>query len=89
MGKLSMSNDIFNDIIALLEKRGPIPGESDQEKRNYHYLDSGHLDSINVIQFILQVEERFGITLTPEDTKSDQFSVVDGLIKIVENKLKG
>ena len=83
-----MSNNIYSAIIALLERRGPIPGGSDQEKRNYCYLDAGHVDSINMIQFILQIEERFGISLTPEDTMSDQFRTVNGLIQIVEDKLK-
>ena len=83
-----MSNKICCDIIALLEKKGAVPKGSDQESWNYHYLDAGHVDSINVIQFILEIEEKFGITLTPEDTSSDEFGNIKGLVEIVARKLK-
>ena len=80
-------NNNFSKIVFLLEKRGPLPCENDQEKKKYRYLDEGHVDSINMIQFILEIEEQFGIELTPEDTASEKFRTVDGLIQIVENKL--
>jgi acyl carrier protein len=82
-----MLNDNFSKIVSLLEKRGPIPGGNAQERKKYCYLDAGHVDSINMIQFILEIEEQFGIELTPEDIASEKFRTVDGLIKIVENKL--
>ena len=83
-----MLNDICSIILDLLEKRGPIPGESYQEKREYCYLDAGHVDSINMIQFILEIEEQFGIELKPEDIASQKLRTVGGLIEIVEQKLK-
>mgnify|MGYP001159539365 FL=1 len=82
-----MSKKIYDAVIDLLEKRGPVPEGSEQERREYRYLDAGQLDSFNIIQFILEVEELFNITLTPEDTTSEQFRNVGGLIQIVEDKL--
>ncbi len=82
-----MINDICGAIIDLLEKRGPIILDSGLEKKDYCYLDEGHVDSIGLIQFILEVEEKFDITLTSQDTKSDQFRTVKGLCQIVEKKL--
>jgi|TARA_B100001971_G_scaffold212211_1_gene241713 acyl carrier protein len=83
-----MSKEVYDAIIGLLEKRGPVPEGSEKERREYHYLDAGHLDSFNTIQFILEVEELFNITLTPKDTTSDKFRTVNGLIQIVEEKHK-
>ena len=83
-----MANNIYSTIIDLLEKRGPIPGKDDQERLAYNYLDAGHVDSINMIQFTLEIEELFGVVLTPEDTISEQFRSVRGLVQIVEDKLR-
>jgi acyl carrier protein len=59
---------------------------SDDELLNYRYLDN-HLDSFGIIQFIMAVEEEFGITLTPEDTESEEFRTVGGVIEIIKRKL--
>mgnify|MGYP001447906363 CR=1 FL=1 len=82
-----MSKEIYDAVVDLLEKRGPMPEGSEQERREYSYIDAGHLDSFNTIQFILEIEERFNITLTPEDTTSDKFRTVNGLIQTVKDKL--
>ena len=82
-----MINGICGTIIDLLEKRGPIILESGLEKKDYCYLDEGHVDSIGLIQFILEVEEIFDISFTSHDTNSVQFRNVLGLSQIVENKV--
>lgn len=73
----------------MLEKKGLVPGDSEQEKLNYRYLDAGHVDSFSLIQFILELEDKFDISLSPEDTQSDKFRSIGGLIQIVEDKLQG
>ncbi len=59
---------------------------NDEELLNYRYLDN-HLDSFGIIQFIMAVEEEFGITLTPEDTESEEFRTIGGVIEIIKRKL--
>ena len=81
-----MTNEIYDVIVSLLEKRGPLQGNSDQEIRDYRYLDAGHVDSLNIMQFILEIEECFGILLSAEDTQSDEFRTVGGIIALVERK---
>ncbi len=77
---------IYEVIVSLLEKRGPLQGNSDQEIRDYRYLDAGHVDSLNIMQFILEIEESFDISLSAEDTQSDEFRTVGGIITLVERK---
>jgi acyl carrier protein len=38
------------------------------------------------MQFILEIEECFGILLSAEDTQSDEFRTVGGIIALVERK---
>mgnify|MGYP000618463551 CR=1 len=77
---------IYEVIVSLLEKRGPLQSNSEQEIRNYRYLDAGHVDSLNIMQFILEIEESFDISLSAEDTQSDEFRTVGGVITLVERK---
>ena len=81
-----MTREIYDEIVSLLEKRGPVQGNSDQEICNYRYLDAGHVDSLNIMQFILEIEESFDISLSAEDTQSDEFRTVGGIIALVERK---
>ena len=81
-----MTREIYDEIVSLLEKRGPVQGNSDQEICNYRYLDAGHVDSLKIMQFILEIEESFDISLSAEDTQSDEFRTVGGVITLVERK---
>ena len=64
------------------------PLEMDEQSfLSYHYLES-HLDSFEIIQFIMAVEEEFGIQLNPEDTESEEFRTIEGLVNIIELKLE-
>lgn len=76
-------------LIAMLEKKGPVPGANDAERLDYRYLDAGHIDSLGLIRFIMDIEDEFGVTLGPEDTESDEFRTVGGLAGIVAAKLDG
>ena len=58
---------------------------SDEELLNYRYLDN-HLDSFGIMQFIIAVEEEFGITLDPQDTESEEFRTIGGVIEIIKRK---
>lgn len=58
----------------------------DNEFLKYRYLDN-HLDSFGIIQFIMTIEDEFGIKLLPEDTESEEFRTIEGVIKIIESKL--
>lgn len=79
-------SEIENAIIALLERNGEIPGDKLDNKLSYRYLDAGHIDSFSLISFIMEIEETFGITLSPEDTQSDEFRYISGLAALIGQK---
>ena len=60
---------------------------SEEEFLKYRYLDN-HLDSFGIIQFIMAIENEFNITLEAEDTESEEFRTIEGLINIISKKLK-
>ena len=84
MDKMEIAKFIYNYLndISLLG----MPPDSD-EFLEYRYLDD-HLDSFGIIQFIMAVENEFGITLNPEDTEGEEFRTINGLIGIISSKTK-
>lgn len=64
-----------------------MPGDTIESKMAYRYLDAGHIDSLSIINFIVDLEEEFGVSLAPEDTQSDEFRTIGGLATLIESKL--
>ena len=79
---------ITQEIITILERHGEISTPTEHEKNKYRYLDEGHIDSISIINFIIEIEEKFQILLLPEDTQSDEFRYIEGLSTLIENKIR-
>ena len=53
MPKIS-KKQIVNFIIKLLEEDSPLP-VSKKEISNFRYLDSGQIDSLNIMKFIFKI----------------------------------
>ena len=82
-----MTKEIFNFIISLLEKHGPIPVESDDKRMAYRFLEVAHIDSFGLNEFVMEIEDQFNVTLSPEDTQSEEFRSVGGLVELIENRI--
>jgi acyl carrier protein len=82
-----MNENIFNFIISLLEKHGFVPGNDEEEKRNYRFLETGHIDSFKLNEFIMEIEDQFDIVLSPDDTESEEFRSIGGLIEIIKKRI--
>jgi D-alanine--poly(phosphoribitol) ligase subunit 2 len=82
-----MIKEIFNFIISLLERHGPVPGESDNERMAYRYLDVAHIDSFGLNEFVMEIEDHFNVALSPKDTQSEEFRSVGGLVELIENRI--
>lgn len=53
----------------------------------FRYIEAGVVDSMGLIEFIIELEETFDIEMEPGDTESDEFRTVGGLTRIVRSKL--
>ena len=82
-----MNENIFNFIVLLLEKHGPVPGEDERGKLTYRFLETGHIDSFKLNEFIMEIEDQFNIALIPEDMQSEEFRSIGGLIEIIKNRI--
>ena len=80
---------ILDYLKSLLEEKKPKEKKNKNKKKikNYRYLDDGQIDSLEIFSFIQKIEKKFKLTLSPEDTNSDEFRYIEGLVKIIESKI--
>ena len=77
---------IQKKILKIVEKSKKIPEKKFEKKLDYWFIDKGMVDSINLIRFILEIENKFKIKLTSKDTQSDNFRTINGITKIINKK---
>jgi len=81
-----MNNTITSYIVSLLERKQAIPKNVDIN--DYRFMESGHIDSLGVMKFILQLEDKFEIEMRDEDMVSEAFRTVGGLSELINKKIK-
>jgi len=79
--------NITDYIVRLLNKKGPLPADVDIDQ--YRFIDSGHIDSLSLLNFVMDLEEHFQIELTDQDLESPEFRTVSGLAAMIQRKLPG
>ncbi|MES2025034.1 MAG: acyl carrier protein [Pseudomonadota bacterium] len=79
-----MQNDIRLYVLTLLQKKSRLPKDFDDTN---DFISAGIIDSIAIIKFILEIEEKFDIEITEADIESAGFRSVNGLVAIIGKKL--
>ncbi len=80
-----MKKEIETFIIGLIEKKYSLPDACDLE--TFDYLESGHVDSIRLMSFVLEIEEKYDVEIDDGDFERDQFKTIGGLAALVVEKL--
>lgn len=70
-------------IIEQLEVYGPI---ETNDLDSFNFIDSGHIDSLGIMKFMIALEAEFDIKFTDEELLSEDFRTVFGLTKIINQK---
>lgn len=73
-----------NDIIKILSKFGRI---NNKVTNNYNFIESGFIDSLNLLRFITNIEKKYKVTLDSEFTNSNKFGQIGHLVNKI-NQLK-
>jgi acyl carrier protein len=77
------SDEIKKVIVSELEKYGPIESEKIDE---YNFFAKGHLDSLNIMIFILTLESEFSVNFDEGELSGDGFETIGNLAKLIEVK---
>lgn len=78
--------DILAFIFVLLEKTAPIPGNTNEQKANYRFLDAGHVSSFEVMQFVMEIELAYQLEFSPAELESDEMRTPGGIAKLIVAK---
>ncbi len=81
-----MNDTVRKFILDLLSRKAALPAGVDLE--SFLFLDSGQIDSLGLIKFIIEIEVRFGIEFSPEETQSTEFRTVGGLVRMIARKIE-
>ncbi len=78
--------DIREFIISLIEKKAKLPKNGNLEALNY--VESGYVDSMGLIKFIVDIERKFDISIFDNDIEDIKFQTIGGLMNIIYHKVK-
>tara|TARA_B100001094_G_C17816669_1_gene616445 strand:- start:379 stop:645 length:267 start_codon:yes stop_codon:yes gene_type:complete len=78
---------ITNYIISKLNKIKKIEKKYLKDIDNFNFISSGHIDSIEILKFNFEIENKFKISIKPSETTLKNFSTVKGLRLIILKKL--
>ncbi len=79
-----MTQDVAAFVLARIQKKAKLAKDADLAA--FDYIESGHVDSVGIIHFILEIERTFGIEIGEADIESAEFRTVGGLIALIERK---
>ena len=68
---------IFEDVLGTDEIR---------EDLNLNLFEESLLDSLAIIEVLLEIEQRLGIALQPTDLEREDMATVNNLVKFLETK---
>ena len=75
-------------VLGFLTAKGEIPGKTEKEQLRYEYLDEGLIDSMGIVEMVLEFEKKFDIRFKPQHLQSAAFRTVGGLILMIENMIE-
>jgi len=78
---------ITNFIVSRLNKIKKIDKKNLKNIDDFDFISSGHIDSIEILKFNFEIENKFKISINPADTVSINFGLVKGLRSIILKKL--
>ena len=56
--------------------------------RDLNYVDSGVIDSFEILSFIMEIQNEFEIKLTPEDLQEERIKTIGGIAGMIIEKLR-
>lgn len=74
---------IREKVISIILERIELPKENIDQ---FRFLDTGMIDSFSLVQLIMEIEEEFDIEFSTQDTQSDEFRYIGGLVNIISMK---
>ena len=72
-------------ILKYIQKNYTVPEDSDIYALNY--IEQGYIDSLGLVKFIVELEDKFGFEFSDDELYSPSIKIVGELISLVEGKI--
>lgn len=79
-----MSEEIKQFIVKYISKKGKLPQDINLDE--FNYIDTGYVDSMGILKFVVELEQEFGIEICDDDIMLSEFKTIGGLVKLIEDK---
>lgn len=81
--------DIKECLINWFVENSDFAKEVIENNLNENYFEQQWIDSFSFINFISDLEEKFGISFSNEEFQNREFATINGLVLIIKGKLNG
>jgi acyl carrier protein len=81
-----MTDSVSSFVLKLIEKKAKLPESTDLN--NLDYIETGYVDSIGIIKFIIDIEAEYDIEILDSDMESQEFRTVGGIISLIRRKIE-
>lgn len=78
-----MREQVCEWLLEWLSKRGKINGNSRAACLDINYFDAGLLTSVDVIEFVVEIEAKFAIQFSEADLQDQRFVTISGLSDLI------
>lgn len=82
-----MKEDVSSWIVGWFSSRGKLRC-SVQEALGIDYLQSGLLTSLEIVEFVSEIENRFGMQFSETEMQDPRFSTIGGIADLVTMALR-
>jgi len=82
-----VSEKIKQFIVKYLSKKGKLPKDINIDE--FNYIDTGYVDSMGLLKFVVELEQEFDIQISDDDIMSPGFKIIGGLISLINKKFEG
>ena len=77
-------DDIREFIVNYVERTGKLSERADLD--SFNFVQSGHIDSIGLFKFIIDLDEKFDIEITDNELLLPQILTIGGLAAFISEK---
>lgn len=78
--------EIREFILEYIQSEYSLPEDIDYDE--FDFVESGYIDSIAMISFVAELEDRFDISFDDYDLESAEFRTVGSLAEMIEEKMR-
>ena len=80
-----MEDTIREFVLDAIQKKYPLDPKIDVD--SFNFVSNGYVDSLGLVQFVIGIEDEFGIEFTDEDLENPDFKIVGKLVEMIGKKV--